>query len=114
MPLPAVTPDETARRLQVTYPGGPLDAQLEAAVTVAVVLLAGHVDEALATANAQTWAEAVTALAVKVWDAGSKGTVGLDVAGDWTMPTPSATAGLINATAGLWHPLTLTGGNVIA
>lgn len=114
MVLPSVTPDELARRLQVTYPGGSVDAQLESAMTVSVVLLAGHVDELLAANSPEVWAEAVTGLAIKVWDAGNKGTAGLDVAGDWTMPTPSATAGLVNAVAALWHPLSLTGGNVIA
>jgi len=113
MALPSVTPDELARRLQITYPGA-VDAQLQSAMTVAVVLLAGHVDEDLAMLAPEVWAEAVTGLAVKVWDAGNKGTAGLDVAGDWTMPTPSATAGLVNAVAGLWHPLSLTGGNVVA
>lgn len=112
--LPAVPADELARRLQLTYPGGAADTQLEAAVDVAQAMLTGHVDETLVAGNVGLWVEAVTQLAVKVWDTGNKGTSGLDFNGDWTMPTVSASAGMVNGVAALWQPLALTGGAVIA
>lgn len=114
MTLPEVPVDELARRLNITYPGGLLDDQLTTVVGVASALLEGHVDEALVSARPVLWGEAVTELAVKLWDAGAKGAVGMGPTGEWDMPSPSATAGLVNAVAAVWHPLTLTGGNVIA
>jgi hypothetical protein len=114
MALPSVPADGLARRLNIPYPGGALDSELEATMTVSEGMLTGHVDEALVTLQLGLWAAAVTGLAVKVWDTATKGAVGMDALGGYELPAPSATAGLINAVAALWHPLTVTGGNVIA
>jgi hypothetical protein len=112
--LPVVVPDELARRLQVPYPGGPLDAQLEAAVDVAGTSLTGHVDEALVTLHPGPWAEAVTQLAVKVWDTGNKGTAGVDQTGEWTLPAPAALPGLAVGVFGVLSPCMPTGGVTVA
>ena len=114
MALPEVPADELARRLHIVYPDGPLDPQLEMAVAVAAAMLTPLVDEALATATPALWFEAVVGLAVKVWDTAAKGVVGMDAVGGFDFPAATATAGLPNSVAALWHPLTLTGGNVIA
>jgi len=114
MALPNVPADELARRLQIPYPAGPLDDQIESVISHASAILAGYVDSLLAGAMSALWGEAVTSLAVKLWDAGAKGTVGMGPTGEWDVPGPSATAGLVNSVAALWHPLTLTGGSVIA
>lgn len=112
--LPTVPADELARRLHLTYPGGPLDPQLEQACDIAGAMHEGHVDESIVNAKLSLWAEAVYALAVKVWDIGTKGATAMDAVGEFDFPAPSAYAGLLNSTAAYWHPLTLTGGNVIA
>jgi hypothetical protein len=112
--LPAVPPNELARRLGLAYPGGPLDGQLEAASAAASNMLTGHVNADLVDAYPVLWSEAVTGLAVKLWDTQTRGTVGMDAVGDFTLPSPSATSGLINSVAALWLPLSLTGGVVIA
>ena len=114
MALPAVPADGLARRLNIPYPGGALDPELDATMAISESLLAGHVDVALVTLEPGLWAAAVTSLAVKVWDTSTKGAVGMDAMGEFELPAPSATAGLVNAVAAYWHPLTLTGGNVIA
>ena len=114
MAVPSVPADGLARRLNLPYPGGPLDLELEATMAVSEGMLIGHVDEALVTLQLGLWAAAVTALSVKVWDTSTKGAVGMDAVGEFELPAPSASAGLINAVAAYWHPLTLTGGNVIA
>jgi len=111
---PLVAADELARRLQLTYPGGSLDTQLEACLRTSTQLLAGHVDRDLVDANLDLWGEAVTQLAVKLWDTANKGTAGMDLAGEWTVPAASATAGLVKAVAALWYPLSRTGGAVVA
>jgi hypothetical protein len=114
MALPAVPPGELARRLGLAYPGGPLDSQLESHQAGAAAMLTGHVHSDLVDANPVLWSLAVTGLAVKLWDTSTRGTVGMDAVGDFTMPSPSATSGLVNSVAALWLPLTLTGGVVIA
>jgi hypothetical protein len=112
--LPTVPPDELARRLHLVYPGGPLDQQLESALSLAEAMLSGHVDEVLVTAQPILWGEACTELAVKIWDVGVRGVTGMDAVGEFAYPSPTASAGLVNSVAALWHPLTLTGGNVVA
>jgi hypothetical protein len=114
MALPTVPADELARRLQILYPAGPLDTQLESKVDEARDMLSGLVYGPLVSMYPALWAEAVTGLAVKLWDTGAKGAVGMGPTGEWDVPGPSATAGLVNSVAALWHPLTLTGGSVIA
>jgi len=114
MALPTVPPAELARRLQITYPGGPLDSQIDSALLVAMEMLAGHVDDVLANTYANTWRESVLETAVKLWDAGAKGLVGMDAVGEFTFPAPSASADVLNSTKGLWAVLSPTGGNVIA
>ena len=114
MALPPVAPDELARRLQITYPSGPLDPQIQAATVTAVSMLTPHVDDTLANQWPAIWSEAVIQTGVKVWDSGAKGLAGMDAGGEFTFPAPSASAGILDATKGLWGLLTLTGGNVIA
>jgi hypothetical protein len=111
--LPTVPADGLARRLNLPYPGQ-FDAELDATMDAAELILAGHVDEMLVAAYPTLWGAAVTGLAVKLWDTATRGTVGMDAVGEFEMPSPSATAGLLNSVAALWHPLTLTGGNVVA
>ena len=54
--------------------------------------------------------EATVELAVKVYDAGSRGLVGVDAAGEWTMPAPAATPGLVRSVFGVLGPALATGG----
>ena len=114
MALPQVPADELARRLNIPYPGGPLDYELETTMADSQEMLTDLVDEVRVAARPGLWGAAVTGLAVKVWDTSTKGAVGMDAVGAFELPSPSATAGMVNAVAALWHPLTLTGGNVIA
>lgn len=58
--------------------------------------------------------EATVQLAVKVYDLGSRGTVGMDPAGEWVAPAPTATAGLINSVMGILGPALPTGGAIIS
>jgi hypothetical protein len=104
MVLPIVPTDELARRLQLTYPGGPLDTQLDTAIVVAVDMLTGHVTEALVAAHPASWAEAVTQLGVKLWDTGAKGMVAMDAAGEFILPAPSASPGMVNSVFGVLDP----------
>ena len=53
--------------------------------------------------------EATVELAVKIYDLGARGTIGMDPAGEWVAPSPSATRGLINAVAGILAPATAVG-----
>jgi hypothetical protein len=38
----------------------------------------------------------------------------MDAVGEFTFPAPSASAGILESTRGLWGRLALTGGNVVA
>jgi hypothetical protein len=49
-------------------------------------------------------------LAVKVWDTGTKGTSSVDAVGEFMMPAPSATPGLIRSTFGVAGPALKQGG----
>jgi hypothetical protein len=59
--------------------------------------------------GAVNYTEGVIQLAVKMYDTSARGTVGVDPAGEWVAPAPSATAGLIKSVWGLIGPLTEPG-----
>lgn len=54
--------------------------------------------------------EATVELAVKVYDIAPRGVATMDAAGDWVMPAPSATPGLIRSVFGVLGPALATGG----
>jgi hypothetical protein len=54
--------------------------------------------------------EATIQLAVKLWDVSAKGVAGVDAVGDFTMPAPSATPGLIRSVFGVLGPALGTAG----
>ena len=114
MVLPPVATDELARRIHVVYPGGPLDVQLDHTVDTAVELLAGHVDDTRAGLYPNAWVEAVTQLAVKIWDTSARGLAGMDAVGEFTYPAPAATPQMVTSVFGVLAPCMTTGGNVVA
>lgn len=54
--------------------------------------------------------EAIVQLAVKVWDAGVRGLIGVDQTGEWTVPSAAATPGMVRAVFGVLAPAMPTGG----
>jgi hypothetical protein len=54
--------------------------------------------------------EGVYQLAVKVWDTGTKGTSSVDAVGEFMMPAPSATPGLVRSVFGVLGPALKQGG----
>jgi len=54
--------------------------------------------------------EATYQLAVKLWDASTKGTTSMDAMGEFTVPSPSATPGLVRSVFGVLGPAMTTGG----
>lgn len=100
---------ELRRRLDVSpadYPDEILDHYLDTAGTaIAPWLVAPLPVEYLPNVE-----EGTVQLAVKLVDAGSRGVAGMDAAGDWTMPAPAATPGLVRSVFGALGPALATGG----
>lgn len=54
--------------------------------------------------------EAMVELAVKLYDVAPRGVASMDAAGEWVMPSPSATPGLVRSVFGALGPALATGG----
>lgn len=54
--------------------------------------------------------EATVELAVKLYDVSSRGVASMDAVGEWVMPAPAATPGLIRSVYGVLGPALATGG----
>lgn len=54
--------------------------------------------------------EAILQLAVKMWDAGSRGLAGFTQSGDWVAPAPSSTPGMVRSVFGALGPALRMGG----
>jgi len=103
--------DELRRRLDVPadlVPDALLDATLEvAASSVGMWLDPDPLIQAQYQANID---EATVQLAVKVWDTSVRGVSGMDAAGEWQMPTPAASPGLVRSVFGVLGPAMASGG----
>lgn len=88
------------------------DAQLDHVITVAEVALTPWlaVVEESPYPYRDNVDEAVVQLAVKLWDAGNRGVVDTSTTGDWTIPAPAATPGLIRSVFGALGPALAAGG----
>ena len=101
---------ELRARLDVTE-GDVSDAQLEHVLEVAAGLLGPWVEVPEWPNPHQALVdEATVQLAIKVWDTGTRGTAGLDMSGEWTMPAPAATPGLVRSVFGVLGPALSGGG----
>lgn len=54
--------------------------------------------------------EATVELAVKVYDVSPRGVATMDAGGEWILPSPSATPGLVRSVFGVLGPALATGG----
>jgi hypothetical protein len=102
--------DELRRRLDVPaalVPDELLEHQLEVAGNSIAPWLGVHVDPHPFQANID---EATLQLAVKLWDLSGNGVSGQDAAGEWMMPAPTASPGLVRSVFGALGPALATGG----
>jgi hypothetical protein len=103
--------DELRRRLDVPVDLVP-DTLLDAALAVAADSVGMWLDpdpvvQQRYQANID---EATVQLAVKVWDTSVRGVSGMDAAGEWQMPSPAATPGLVRSVFGVLGPAMASGG----
>lgn len=111
--LPPGDPNELARRLGLGTPAPATVALLIHCLETTSELLAPRVDPAKVAGAPRLWEEALYQLAVKVWDAGTKGLADMGPTGDFTVPGPAATSGLYRSVLGILGPVMPSGGVVI-
>jgi hypothetical protein len=86
------------------------DTLLAAALDVAGSAIAPWLSDDARTLYPAAVDEAVYQMAVKVWDTGSKGVASVDALGEFTMPAPSATPGMVRSVLGVLGPALKQGG----
>lgn len=93
-PLPA----DVAGRI-----GVPADARVQACIDAAAAAWADDVDPLLVATHTASYTEAITQLAIKIYETGNRGVSQYDQGG-WDMPAPAATSGLRRSVAGIINP----------
>lgn len=95
-------PDPTAADVAARI-GIVADTRVQACINAAHALWADDVDMVRLTRHPDAWTEAITQLAVKIYEAGTRGMSQYDDSG-WEMPAPAATSGLRRSVLGLISP----------
>lgn len=114
MALPVPDPLELAHLLGIVDPDPQTVARLQSALDVATAALDPRVDASKVPGREQSYLKGVYGIAVRVWDASTKGLVDVGPAGDtFTMPAPAATAGLYRSVAGMVQPILKLGGVIV-
>lgn len=114
MPLLPLDPLVLADRLGLADPTPGQLAQLEDSLTVAAAVLDPRVDPDMLTGNEACYTEGAYGIAVRVWDASTKGLVDVGPDGStFSIPAPSAST-LLTLVRGIVGPILLYGGIVFA
>lgn len=115
MALLPLDPLTLADRLGLADPTDPQLAQLQASLDVAAAVLDPRVDPLLLTGAEACYTEGAYGIAIRVWDASTKGLVEMGPDGSgYTVPAPAATEWLFLSVLGIVGPILVNGGVVIA